>query len=169
MNSILDNEDTDAGIWNQVEDFAQTRLESIVMENEEYPTSTKTSFRITHAVVTFYKYSPPSSLDLILKYHSRPLVQREEVSGCIPLHRAKTDAIRKMIRKKPDSLSMPTTEGRLPLHLLLDSPRFDGTLVKYFMKRHPCSCVVQDPITGLYPFMLAAANHTDVAEKARKL
>ena len=77
MNSLLDNEDTDAGIWDQVEDSAQTRLESIVTEDEVYPTSTKTTFRITYAVVTFYKYSPPSSLDLILKYYSRQFVQRE--------------------------------------------------------------------------------------------
>jgi hypothetical protein len=97
-------------------------------------------------------------------------VQREEVSGYIPLHRAilheeGTDAIRKMIIKNPYYLSMPTTmELRKVAYRSISDLMAQVATVHWqrtssicmrLIKRHTCLCVDQDPISGLNPFMVS--------------
>jgi len=129
-----------------------------------------TQFRITHAVATFYKYLPQKSLDLALNFYSRQLETREEVSRYIPLHSAilhdaGSQAIRSLVKANVNTLSMETREGRLPLHLLLDSPSPDHKLLRDVIEKYPAAGGIKDPKNCLFPAMIAAASTTNIGSE----
>ena len=153
----------DDDCWNQIH-----RTQRDCIRRRSITCSTK--FRITHAVATFYKYLPPKSLDLALSFFSRQLETREEVSPYIPLHRAiihdaGSQANRSLVETNVNTLTMATSEGRLPLHLLLDSPRPDHKLLREVIEKFPAAGGIKDPQNGLFPAMIAAARSTNVGSE----
>ena len=69
-----------------------------------------------------------------------------------------------MLHLAPDTASIPTKSnakrnGQLPLHLALTSGKEWEEGVRALVRLHPDGVRKKDPLTGLYPFMLAAISY----------
>jgi len=69
----------------------------------------------------------------------------------------------------PQAACFPDISGRLPLHLALETNRTWEGGVKALLKAEPRCLTTRDPFTKLYPFMLAAANDSDISTIFRLL
>jgi hypothetical protein len=58
----------------------------------------------------------------------------------------------------PSSVRVTCDQGRLPLHYALDSGCLNENDILSLVKLYPDSLRIHDPLTGLFPFMLVAAN-----------
>jgi hypothetical protein len=85
---------------------------------------------------------------------------------CVPDHLRKTShrsLVSLLLDKFPDSVAVKDNLGRLPLHYALENVCMQEHDLLSMVELHPASLKVQDPVSGLYPFMLAA--HSAKAKK----
>lgn len=62
-----------------------------------------------------------------------------------------------LLDEYPESVTVEDHQGRLPLHYALESGRIDETSLFKMIRLYPESLRLPDPVSGLYPFMLVAA------------
>jgi ankyrin repeat protein len=65
-----------------------------------------------------------------------------------------------LLEEYPESAMVVDSNGRLPLHYALESGYLKESDLLTLVKLHPDSLRVQDPLSGLYPFMLVASQST---------
>lgn len=63
-----------------------------------------------------------------------------------------------IIRSYPEAALKKNRRGRLPLHEASDNKWFDYEDIERLAKADPEALDVPDPVTGLYPFMMAASH-----------
>mmetsp|Transcript_37971 Transcript_37971/g.66565 ORF Transcript_37971/g.66565 Transcript_37971/m.66565 type:complete len:637 (-) Transcript_37971:76-1986(-) len=66
--------------------------------------------------------------------------------------------VRKFLEAYPDMVKKTDGDGRLTLHHAVDSTSAPFEAVMDVFEANPKSVSVRDPVSGLYPFMLAASN-----------
>ena len=119
---------------------------------------------LTHAAIALT--IPYCVIFLVVSLRPEELVQRDS-HGKTPLILAlETDLgtyhehslLDLLVDTQPMASSMPNSDGRMPLHLALTRHKFidwkDGTASIF--KSNPTALLRRDPLTKLYPFMLAA-------------
>ena len=122
---------------------------------------TRTNYRIIHATVRFHQYLPcERMLHMFLKQRPEQLLKPEARSGYIPLHlaivkNAPLTIIRRLIECNKESVKVKTKDNQLPLHLAL-AHKCSSEVTEFLLKAHPEAIQKPDPITDLYPFMMAA-------------
>jgi len=122
---------------------------------------TRTNYRIIHATVRFHQYLPcERMLYMFLKQRPEQLLKAEARSGYIPLHlaivkNAPLTIIKRLIECNEESVKFKTKDGQLPLHLALahNSP---SEVTEFLLEAYPEAIQKPDPLTDLYPFMIAA-------------
>jgi hypothetical protein len=72
-----------------------------------------------------------------------------------------------LLRDYPSSVRVTCDQGRLPLHYALDSGCLNENDILALIKLYPDSLRIQDPLTGLFTFMLVAANRRKAVMAAR--
>jgi hypothetical protein len=80
----------------------------------------------------------------------------------VDIHDAGSQAIRSLVDTNANTLSMATSEGRLPLHLLLDKPRPDHKLLREVIEKIQDAGGIKVPQNGILFAMIAAARTTNV-------
>ena len=68
-----------------------------------------------------------------------------------------------LLEEYPESVTVEDNQGRLPLHYAVECGFVDERSIHTMIRLYPESLRIQDPITGLYPFMLVAAESRGVA------
>jgi hypothetical protein len=62
--------------------------------------------------------------------------------------------VQQLIYSNPDGLTTPVFgTGRLPIHLAIDA---QSASIKDIVAKKPATASIPDPVTRLYPFMMAA-------------
>jgi len=71
------------------------------------------------------------------------------------------DIIQTVLWADPDAAALPSSNGRLPLHLAIDQGLhwIDG--IQDIFMAYPNAVSIRDPITRLFPFMHASMKHSD--------
>ena len=64
-----------------------------------------------------------------------------------------------LLEQNPNGVKIADNDGRLPLHYALDSGCLLGRDVFKLVELYPDSLRIEDPVTGLLPFMLASKQH----------
>ena len=82
-----------------------------------------------------------------------PNHKKEDGSGIHP-----SSHVRKVLEAYPDMAQRTDKDGRLTLHHAVGSSSVPFEAVMDIFKANPKSASVRDPVSGLYPFMLAASN-----------
>jgi hypothetical protein len=69
-----------------------------------------------------------------------------------------------LLEENPAGVRVADVKGRLPLHYALDSGCISGKDILELVRLYPSSLRIEDPKTGLYPFMLVS-NYKDRTAK----
>jgi len=153
-----------------VEDGFESFLDSIALLVTESSVSSRSDPTFLHDVC---RCSPPATnalpsplVHLFLSLCKQNLLTEDQY-GMIPLHylvqssghemRKLKDYVLHYLKAAPTALRLTNSEGRLPLHILLDHAS-DIHLVHEMVARFPESIDIRDPKTNLAPFLLAAQN-----------
>jgi len=92
----------------------------------------------------------------------RPLevfLQQDEWEGA---RRDSDFLLQLLVQAHPDSCTLVTSTGQLPLHLATASQKFSWhTSLTNIFEAHPQAVRIRDPVTKLYPFQLAAAANAE--------
>lgn len=91
-----------------------------------------------------------------------PPVTYKFVPSSIKMNRHKS-LVEILLEQNPSGVKIADNYGRLPLHYALDIGCLSGKDVLKLIKLHPNSLRVEDPVTGLLPFMLASKNQEKIA------
>jgi ankyrin repeat protein len=78
---------------------------------------------------------------------------------CVPDYLKRTyhrSLVSLLLDKFPDSVAVKDNLGRLPLHYALENGCMQEHDLMSLVELYPASLKIQDPVSGLYPFMLAA-------------
>jgi hypothetical protein len=128
-------------------------------------------FGILHAVSSA-KVPIPSLLQFVLAIFPEQCLFRDDVMGMIPLHHvllaqhpyATQSLLRTLLQHTPSSALIPCPKGRTPLCLALDRQLPYHLVVKELLLADSSHGTLgrMDPVSGLYPFCLAATNHYEL-------
>jgi hypothetical protein len=128
-------------------------------------------FGILHAVSSA-KVPIPSLLQFVLAIFPEQCLFRDEVMGMIPLHHvllaqhpyATQSLLRTLLQHTPSSALIACPKGRTPLCLALDRQLPYHLVVKELLLADSSHGTLgrMDPVSGLYPFCLAATNHYEL-------
>jgi len=91
------------------------------------------------------------------------LRRRKNQQGQLPLHTAAikcSRTIEVLVTLFPRAAFMPDVSGRLPLHLALANNLASWDRIKCLVYACPKSLQSEDPVTGLFPVLQAAASNT---------
>jgi hypothetical protein len=127
-------------------------------------------FGILHAVSSA-KVPIPSLLQFVLAIFPEQCLFRDDVMGMIPLHHvllaqhpyATQSLLRTLLQHTPLSALITCPKGRTPICLALDR-LLPYHLVKELLLADSSNATLgrMDPVSGLYPFCLAATNHYEL-------
>ena len=115
-----------------------------------------------HAVASLHR-SVPEFLKYTIAFFPNQVTQKRH--GDLPIHLfvrnnciADNNAagVNVLIQYFPGSASIPDKRGRLPLTVALDKKRRWDQGVSVLLKAFPDALLVRDPVTRLFPFMVAA-------------
>eukprot|EP00934_Nitzschia_sp_Nitz4_P008976 Nitzschia sp. Nitz4//scaffold29_size155292//30663//33935//NITZ4_002642-RA/size155292-augustus-gene-0.220-mRNA-1//-1//CDS//3329546400//8966//frame0 len=104
----------------------------------------------------------PMVIDLALSLHSGDLLSPDS-TGRLPLHWAletsDTVVASCFLEKEPKSAAVADNNGRLPLHTALAQGGVAlYNVVHRLLRENPKSLYIEDPVTGLWPWLLAAVS-----------
>lgn len=124
-----------------------------------------------HATLWSSSHIPPIAIELLLEFFSSAIHGKEPITGLYPLHIAaqvqtydplpfeKTlsmgSALEMITLLDNRALRIKTTEGKLPLHMAIESGKRWKDL-KAMINIAPKTLSVPDPSTGLFPFQMVA-------------
>lgn len=119
--------------------------------------------------------SPPGLFPFMTNIFRDEMKEKDEhgrlplaVACCHPVANRASDAqtkIEMLSRVYPLAIFDRDMQGRLPLFLALDSGVEWEEGVNALVEKHPRSIAMRDPVTGLFPFMLAAASSSRTNEQ----
>lgn len=67
-----------------------------------------------------------------------------------------------LLDEYPESVTVADNYGRIPLHYALQNGRLEEDLLLAMIRLYPESLRLQDPVSGLYPFMLVASKTDEI-------
>lgn len=126
-------------------------------------------FPIIHACLRLRNFLPEEMLDFALENYPEQLNMMEE--GSQPIHLAielGSDSVdvQKLLASEQDVATVKNCDGKLPLHLALLRPDVDHDIVRMLIEAFPLACLEIEDQTGLFPFILAAANSGESSSRS---
>lgn len=70
-----------------------------------------------------------------------------------------------LLKEDPNSVRFRCRNGRVPLHYGLEASISENDIM-LLVKLYPCSLRIRDPVTGLFPFMMVAANDNGLLRRS---
>ena len=113
---------------------------------------------------------PHPFVEFLVTTAFKDTLRQPDDQGNLPLHAAaygQSDVVvfRMLLNQYPQAAQKKNHQGRLPLHVAIASKAASFEAVQLLLSAYPSAVGCQDPLTGLYPFLLAAATDMTTNDK----